>query len=874
MLSLFHIPLSQNKQNRVNFPFARLFTNWMVYLGLLLGSASLNATAYAGVTGFKPQARKSVIYKTTFNEVSDMTSPRLDWRSPTTEMTFTIPDSAWVENLELLISGSPVGRIDPGTPVLIKFNNADPIPIYPGSHNFDARIKLDRGHIRARNNKLTFSFKKPDSNECPTEHSGGWDLDFDKSTIVIKARTRMRAIQIRDLKTQISTATLAPKKVAIIAKGSNALKLKAMAAQGLGLNMKTVPVIKSDRRGADMELILATRSQIKPLLRDDFAIRDKGPRMVISEGYPLQVAITGDSEDEVMELAKAFATYDLPTVRGRKASLGDFYFRSPFSMLRLKVDGKVNLAQIGNLKFDDRWGANPQTVTFDVENPAISHGKTVMRFHAASSVDPKSFVEISLNGKILGRTQLDARRKSVTFDIPRGLLTGLNNKLVISPDLTPQSVSGDCGIAKVIPGFSLGTGSFLQIKTDRHAALTDLSRFAASGFPFSKKKATSTTVIFSQNSEADLNAGLRVLAQLAKASGEGWTDAEFTQHSSDIPSDQNILMIGAALTRGHAFYTHAPRSLRAAISGPGYKPSKTIRSASLKSSDAVHLLSIRENGPAQIKGGVAAVYSDEVSNRYIGVISNMPGQSFTRTVDHLLNDNHWNALEGSVAKWDKRDVLMAQTALPEKYYRNTEPKSPLERIIPTPEKLQVSLPDFSGDFQDGWIRMKLALNRTSDRAHNFWRGRRADRLYKEDLTLVEHNPLPKAKPKTARETLQTAPLNLRGAQTDRPVFIAAKDNRRIGEADISGRPPIYVPPKLRQTSQPATPAIGNKPANTQLENIQLNLSDGIGSLKRKTTNLFRSYGMKPNGELNMTFWFLIIIGLLMFLSLASPKSRT
>ncbi len=864
MLSISHTRLSQNKQNGLNSLFRWASIPISAMLALMFMGFPL--TAHAGVTGFKPVERKTVTYKTSFDEMSDLVNPRLDWRSPSVDLTFTIPESAWVENLELLISGMPNGKIDPNIPLLVQFNDAEPITLYPGPYQFDARLNLDRSYIKSRNNKIQFSYKQDSADACPTPDSGAWELDFDTSNIVIKARTRMRAIHMRDLKTQLGSSTLAPKKVKITSYGADAAKLKALTAQGLGLNMPSIPKFQNRRNGADLEITIGTRGQLKGKIRDEFALRETGPRMVISEGHPLHVTITGDSAAEVTDMVSAFATYEMPSVRRRKASPGDFYLRAPFAMKRKRVLGRTKLADIGSLNFSDHWGARPQTIRFDVDNPAVSHGKAVIRMVSASSVNPTSFVDVTLNGRRLGRTQLDARRKSVAFDIPRGLLQGMGNQLTITPDLTPVAMAGDCSFARIIPGFSIAAGSFIDIETDKHAALTDLSRFSASGHPFGVKKGAETAVLFNGNSQDDENAGLRVLTQMAVASGSGWVDAQFLTSPSDIPAHRNILVLGGNLPENNPIFNAAPRMLKAALTGADFREPARFQSAALSIQPQHRFMSVRENGPTRVRGGVAAVYDDARTGQVIGVVSSMRGHPFDRTVNHLLTDGHWNSMEGRVAKWNKDTVLMAQSALPAKYYETATPRTPQERVIPVASSVKLPALGFGKAFENAWFNLQLASARASDNAQNLW-ANAFDRMENgKDPEFSE----PRDVSKSAENTATPTPL-LRGRQTDNPVFIGESSTRtsRSVKADQTGD--IYQPPALRNTDQQAKPEFQQPQF---LASVQNWVDKTWQTTKFKTEKLIARHNQKIGSHSNVTFWAAIMAMLLIVMSLASPKSRT
>ena len=855
-----------------------------IIIGLLLSAQP----AFASVTGFKVSERKTVIHKTSFKNVSAHTSPRLDWRNPSTEFAFDVPDSAWIEDLELMISGMPYGRIDPEKPLSIRFNNAPPIVLEPGPHQFDARVTLDRAYTRTRGNKIRFSYGSNRSNECASPSDGAWDLDFESSFIVIKSKTTARAMQIRNLRTMIKSSTLGPKKVTITAKGPNSVKMKALAAQGITLNMDSVPVFQADRKNTDMEIVIAKRQYLQELITDDYALRETGPRMVVSQGLPLQIVLTGDNDAELLDMVEAFANYDMPAVRRRVASAGEFYFRTPFAMSRNKLAGRMALGEVGPLKFSDGWGAHPQVLTFDVPDPAISHGKTVIRYSVGSSVHPGSTVTVSLNGRILGQTQLSARRKSVEYDIPRGLLQGIGNELVISPDLTPAVSEGHCGLMQNIPGFSIEASSYIDIQTDRHAAMTDLSRFAASGFPFADDFAKDTHIRLTGSNRADFDAGLRVIGQLALASRSAWTKAEFSQGNSAIESDRNIILIGPSGTGFENLIDQAPRSFRTAINrGNGHR-NVYRRTAALETAP-VNLLSVREQGAHRIKGGVVTIYTSPDQRRTVGVVTTMPGQSFSRSVDYLIREKHWNRMEGSVAKWDRNDILMTQTALPASYYQTYNPKAPVETVrwtMPAFKGPELKSPEFLDQF---WFDTGLYLSQRSDEIHEFWDQVRFGDVYPAKKG-AEARPRPQFKlpefrlPKWERRSnsaispapvivpMETAPgiPQLRRTQMIDPVFTTGKPATGQSIAAYSGSAPAL---QLRGMQSGPSHDVPVRKASKTSE-WQQAISRTLSGWQQKTHGFLKERLAVSGDNANLTFWAAILSIFLITASLVSPKQRS
>ncbi len=792
MFTLFHTVLFQNKQNRWGQALRTIVSGWILF-------ALCAVSAQAGVTGIDTNQRKTVVYTSSFEDVGHHLSPRLDWRNPSTEMTFHIPESAWIEDLELLVSGHPVGPIKSNDALYVQFNNASPVKIFPGNHSFDARIRLDRRHIRARFNTVTFSVKDPslmDDGQCALPRSSAWDLELTESQIIVTAKTRLRPMHMRDLKDQLMSRTLAPKTVSIRAFGPNADKSKALAAQGISLNMDHVPMFKSPGQNAQLGIILGTRDQLRSRVKDEVAFQDAGPAMVITRTHPAEIVLTGDTEAEVEEMAKAFSTYEIPPARRRKATPGEFYFRSPFSMMRKTVAGETRLTAIGNMDFGDGWGSRPQTLKFNVANPAISQGKAVIRVSAAATVDPNSQVSVVLNGRSLGFSKLDSKRKVIAFDIPRGLLKGIGNMITITPELTPIASEGDCSFARTIPGFSVHPESYLDIKTDKTASLTDLSRFSASGFPFSFADGAHTSVFLTGTQQNEDLASLRVLGQLALASGSGWTNANFVTRLEQIPDQHDIMLIGPPSRDGQSLLDKAPRSLKTAINGQRKPRQAYTRTAELVPDNAINLLSLRPQSSALMNGGVAAIFLDTESERVIGLISTSQGQSFARNVDYLLKEGHWNSLEGSVAKWDRDDVLMAQTALPEKYYRKTAPARPAEFAVWSPPRISAPAWQTPQWYRDFSFKANLHLESWGDSINDFWDRVRYPEYYNKNLSRPADRPW----------RADNRPYSSAQTPTQIPYESDTREPAPIYKPKISTPTPV-VKPQLRQAAQTSLPQL-------------------------------------------------------------------
>lgn len=813
MLSLFPTQLSQFRQN------LELKACLSIILGLI--AILLPVNAYAGVTGFNLEKRKSVIYTATFDDVSQSLTPRLDWRNPQTHVNFSIPESAWVENLDLLISAYPEGKVDPKTPLLVTFNDAEPIRVWPDGHGFDARISLKTKHIRAHYNRVSFRYDISSTDGCAQPKHGAWFFDLSDSQIIIKARTKARAMKVNDVKEWIGSAVTAPKSISIKGFGAHRDMYEAVAAQGISLNMTTLPKFRTQDLRGDMRILIGTRNDLDSLITDDYALEGDGPKLVITDSFPPEMVLTGDTHEDVTEIVKAFASHELPESRRRSVTPGELYFRAPFAMTHKKIDGRTRLNEIGVFNFDKGWGGHSQSVKFNVANPAAKHGRAVIKFNSAATMSSDSFVTVSLNNKIIGTSKLNARAKTVSFDIPRGLLQGLNNTLTIAPDLIPVTGETGCSLRGILPGFAINKSSFIDIKSDKLALGHDLSRLSASGYPFSAAKGTNKSIFLPNRNGSDRNAAMRLVSQMAKVSGYGWTDANFVSNARNIASNSDVLILGPIENAPSSLIASAPRGFKSAVYGSGSYSKTLTQSAALSSTKPISLLSITEN-PAKIKGGVAAIYPGEYAN-LIGIIGTQKGQSFSKNINYLLEKDQWNKLEGSVAKWNDKRVVMTQTALPQEYYSLATLQAPRERIhwtVPSFKMDHINLPELN--LADRWSNFNSQIDLFAQKSREIlW-----DRSYA---------PQPKS---VSRETVMPSALRTDSIEPQAPTFItqSPQPTPKIKSAPAQADIPVYEPPVLRKAAVEARV----QGSNSVLERLSLNIKPAISAINETTTNITKA----------------------------------
>lgn len=605
-------------------------------------------------------ARQSAIYKTPFPASLDEKERLLDWRNPVAELPFTLPENDWIDEIELLISAQPEGRVSPTTPLLVRFNQAPAVPIYSDGNGFDARIKLDRSFLKGQGNVIRAEYQTPPGKACLGSEHGTWAVNIKDSQVVIHARSKSRPPSLSDVKSRLTNLSTAPKSVAIRTKGTNTSRLQVLAAQGISLNMRDLPTFKTHAHTADFNIIISTRSVLPQNVREKTIMNTQGPLIAVSQSETNTLVITGDTDADLLTATQTFAENPIP--RSRHSALGPtgFYGSDAFSRPKKLRSGKMYLSKLGLSQFEPGWRPNAQHIYFDVADPASASGELDLKVFIDGHVAKTSVLNVALNGEMLERIPVSGSRTVQTVKIPQGLLKGLRNHLTLSADLFPEEDGSGCRSMQERPRVAISSKSTLSLTSDFPSAQTDLSRFAATGLPFAKQSGTAATVLVAATSAADRDATLKLMAKLAQASGTGWAGADIRDATiENWPTTGNVLVVGADMDSLSPVLGSAPKSLMAALSGQSRQTPRLMKSAAHRPG-TVNLLSSRE----WVTGGVAAIYQDElIPGRFIGVITGSPGHSFPKAVNQLVNAEHWNRLEGSVARWDKDTVLMAQTAV-------------------------------------------------------------------------------------------------------------------------------------------------------------------------------------------------------------------
>jgi hypothetical protein len=667
--------MSQNSQNTLEFNSNRRISfEQIFYTALLFCFASLlilaPISAQAAVTTrTKVSKNQTYVLKSNLANMATKDNAILDWRTQEFELKFDLPANDWYENLDLFLSAYPEGRVARGTPLMISYNGTKPVPIYGRASRFDAHIRMDTSRIRLSGNSIKISYKTPRNADCLTPDNGQWILDLARSKLVAKARTKNRDMQIIEIEQRLAHAMTAPKRVSITAMGRNKLAYTALAAQGIAQRMSFVPEFKLDAGLSDMEIIIGTHDDLRSILKKKSLLKTTGARVMIDDRQKPTVVLTAETEEQVLELARAFATYHLPSVRRSSISLTEFYSSKKLSNGPILEAKDYKLSDIGMPIISPSWRPEPSNIKFNVADPLATSGILTLKILSSKGINPGSRLSVKLNDQSIGFTHLDKTSKLVSFAIKPGMFSAAKNTLSFEPEILENSAIPVCQLQQNVPTILVNSTSKLSLANSRLSFGTDLNRLAASGTPFD----TDSTLVLTARSILDKQSTLRLLGYAAQQFGPKWSNATYV---SNLPArenlDQNILIIGPDPISDTALYSAAPSALKHALgrSVLNRKNNNTARSDKFASNNAAQTFRIaarqeQDRGARLQSGGLAALFtSPYAKGRMIGVISSDRPDQFTNSVNFITSNNYWNSLQGSVARWDKDTILMAQMATP------------------------------------------------------------------------------------------------------------------------------------------------------------------------------------------------------------------
>lgn len=675
-----------------------------IHTGRIAATLMLLSTTAIGQTAFAASYLDTVKRHVTTNYTASLidmtrsntlsTTRTLDWQQPSVELTFELPPSERTSEIILTLSADPLTRVAPNAPLQVQLNNSKPMPIRSNGNGFEARLPLDAKQVRGRRNVLRISYPTPAGAECVSPDHGAWSIDLAQSSLRIKGRAKKRNMSLSEVSEYLDHPALTPKKVGLIARGSDATDMQALAAQGLSLRTPNVPQFSVSKYGTDFNIIMVKRSRLFEVSDDPMILDSKGPRIFVPRGNAKEIIFTADTDAEILEMLDVFATRKLPDTRRAISSLGEMDLQRRLDSDRQVIEGKAHLSDLEIQSSDMKSGE--KSYQFSLNDPISTNGELMLRVATTRDIAEESRLRVSLNGKTLGATKLDKKRKSVAFDIQPHDLKADSNILTVSPDFAAKSAFTCPSFSAYNSGFSIGKGSRLTLAETAPTPLTSLEQLTSTGGLF----AQSESYIALPKQTGDFQAALGILGRMAKASGQGFTLADYSR-TSNLAKDKHVLIIGPShMTKDHL--TGAPKAFRAALSGRSSTGQNLLQanygqSASLGDGEAALKYAAAQSSSHKINGGGVAALYNSGDGRLIGVISATPGTSFSRASQNLVKPSHWNALQGGVARWTSSSVMMAQTAQSDAGISRPKTQTGFEFPdfgIPALEKYDFYLPEF------------------------------------------------------------------------------------------------------------------------------------------------------------------------------------
>lgn len=287
----------------------------------------------------------------------------------------------------------------------------------------------------------------------------------------------------------------APKRVAIRAFGKNKTGLEALVAQGIAIRMETLPSFQFTIGNADLEILIGKQDDIGTYVKDKKTLETRMTRAFTDSESRPKLVLTGPSNDEVMAMARGFATHELPAAHPRHISLNEFYASPIFNPNAVIGAVPHMLAEIGDTTIPPSWNPNPTELKFNVVNPDASEGKLTLSIVKSPTVAPQSRLKVRLNNRSIGYTMLDKKQKFVSFGIKPGMFRSTGNKITIEPVLATPTEGFSCASRAEMPTLMVSNQSKLQIKSFAGPAQADLNQFAASGAPLFASAPNSTAIV-------------------------------------------------------------------------------------------------------------------------------------------------------------------------------------------------------------------------------------------------------------------------------------------------------------------------------------------------------------------------------------------
>lgn len=654
--------------------FARPFVLCLAVICLFLASPAMAAVN----SGIKTEKNPVRVLKTTLAELADRNQATLDWQTQEFELIFDLPADGWYESMDLFLTAIPEGNVGTTDPITISYNGEEPISLYGQASRFDAHIKLDPSRIRTARNSLKIRYKTPHHQDCLSPAHGKWILDLGRSKLATKTRSKPRDLQIVEFKQKLNHPMTAPNRVAIRAFGKDKSGLEALVAQGIASRMDTMPSFQFTTGNADLEILIGAQDKIETFVNDTKMLEAQLTRAFTDSGARPKLVLIGQSDADVLALARSFASHEFPDAHRREVSLNEFRASAKFNPHAIIGAGIHNLSQIGDTTIEPSWNPSAVELEFNVAHPDASEGTLTLNIVKSPTIDPQSRLRVRLNGQSIGYTMLDKTQKFVSFDIKPGMFRSATNTITIAPAFAEPTAGFTCASRGQTPSLMVSNSSKLVIKSTTAPTSADLSQFAASGAPLSASTSSPTTVVLTSRTAADRAASLQFIGYAAQQFGPQFAQAEYLNHMPPKNDRaKNILIVGPNAIGDADLLAAAPSALRLALRGKPTTGPNTLTVASIdryaSSSERVVIQRLAQqlSNNTRIKtGGIAALFASPYSDQHmIGIVtSNRPSQ-FAKSMKSLTQPGYWNGLQGSVARWNSDTIMMAQTAsvLPASY---------------------------------------------------------------------------------------------------------------------------------------------------------------------------------------------------------------
>ena len=840
-----------------------------------------------------PALAQTHISKSTVGDLLGNTPSTLDWKTNEIAIPFDLPEMVWVDKVEVLVSAQPTGALRHRRNLRLRINNSDPIILNAQGLRFDARVKLAQKHLRRTGNKLYISGIST-SSTCAGPNHAGWEINKDRSLLVFYGRNMTRDLTLRDLTSMWDDPTDNISRIGVKVVGDDKFRHESLIAQAMALRTGQTPQLRTAFAGNHLDIIAGLRPDVKSYIRRTKNRTGSGAEIILDESRPPRLILTGDTPEDVRNAVNAFAIHKLPETRRVITTPHELALQPGLSTQRVVFDKSHKLLTAGVLNSPNSWVTPSMRFNFDTPHASQKAGQVILRINGnTDTLAENSTLDVKLNGRRLGDTQIDKRRKTVRFDIPEGYLVGSDNLVEITPDLRPNSGIETCDVVNTRPGFSLGLGSKVVIKGKIDKGVHDIANIAASTGPFFKSK---NVVIYSTSTRTnDRKAALRLIAEMSLKTGQAWTHAEFIEGSNPvIPTTDNILIIGPKTRAMDALLDHAPKALRLALNGQSIPDtsnekiaSRTLRVASLDDVEAFKLAAATSaQSKSRYNTGLMAIHDDPDSLQTIGVITTRPGVSFAALAPHLLKPEIWNGLSGSVAQWDKDKAIMVQTSLakqlttsPAKY--NNFDLNPFKSF--DWGQLDTMTDDMKQSLHDIWEQPRRNIVKKNN---DFWANIKSKQ---QAFFEKKYNQPREVKPIL---TPDTTPLDTRQVNIDQPLT-KTQPTLKVAALPIPRTKPALPTLKLRGSydgneSLKLTPLKPNKLAGLAHKSSDIgtafsNMTNAVKQKAVRSYNAVDQWGEAVNNSRKsqgkaeilpatpILFMILIIFGLLILLSLTAPK---